>query len=111
MQAGFSLSDASTSKKSAEIATTIEPEKTMDFGLTIYPNPTKGDVIIQFESPINQSGELIVKAINGQEVLRKEFLETNRIDLDLKDQVSGFYLIIIKTSDQVYTRKLILKHQ
>ncbi|WP_167614251.1 T9SS type A sorting domain-containing protein, partial [Maribellus sediminis] len=112
VQSGFSLGTASTANKSAEIATAIEPSlDVQDFGLTLYPNPSKGDVFVEFDSSADLSGEIRIKAINGQEVLRKEFRQTKRVELDLSSHVSGVYLIQIETNEQVYTRKLILKHE
>ena len=98
--------------KSTEIATANESSMIVqEFRLSLYPNPSKGDVIVEFESPSNLNGEILVRAINGQEILRKEFRETKRVELDLKDQVSGIYLIQIETNNQFYMRKLILKRE
>jgi len=79
-----------------------------DFDINMYPNPTKGLVNIEIESTQVNDVELIVRSINGQEVFRKTYQQTDKFNFDLSDQVSGIYLIQLSTGEQHVIKKLIL---
>ncbi len=100
VHAGFSL-------KEGEIITGIE--ESIDFvNVEMYPNPSKGEVILQINSSSIKDSEVIVRSITGSEVFRQEYKAAKQIKLDLSDHVSGIYLIMLNTGDNSVIKKLIL---
>jgi hypothetical protein len=79
-----------------------------NFNVNLFPNPTKGIVNVEIESNQLHDVEIIVRSINGQEVLRRTYRSTDKLDFDLSDHVSGTYLIQIDTGDKHVVKKLIL---
>ena len=79
-----------------------------DFELKMYPNPTQGPVNIDFT--VTQLEKIIIRVMNisGQEVFRKEYKYTDAIRFNLRDNVSGMYMVIIETENNRYVRKLIV---
>ncbi|QIA08491.1 T9SS type A sorting domain-containing protein [Draconibacterium halophilum] len=81
---------------------------TSELGLTMYPNPSKGKVTVDFDAAVSEDIELVVSNISGKQVFQKTFLAGQQINFDLSDQVSGMYLVNVLVDDRMYTRKLIL---
>ncbi|WP_297093144.1 T9SS type A sorting domain-containing protein [uncultured Draconibacterium sp.] len=79
-----------------------------DFNINMYPNPTKGEVTVDIESPNLGDVEIRVHTINGQEIFREQYLSTDRVNFSLDEHVSGMYLVIIKSNDRTVVKKLIL---
>ena len=87
--------------------TTIGIEEEESGAFTVYPNPTKGDLIVQinkknFESLriINLLGEVLIdETIDFQE---------NKIVLNLSSFADGVYYIQLSSSEEKYLKKLIL---
>lgn len=82
-----------------------------DFGqanIKIYPNPTNGNLKIEFGNEVNN--EISVSVINllGENVLQLENLSQKQIQLDLSGLVPGIYLIRIQAGNQLITRRIIL---
>ncbi|MCE4564244.1 choice-of-anchor D domain-containing protein [Maribellus sp. CM-23] len=76
--------------------------------LNMYPNPSKGLVTLEFDSPVSGDIELMVSDMGGKRILQKTYLAGERIDFNLSDQVSGMYLVNVRAENQVFVRKLIL---
>ncbi len=78
---------------------TAEPKKE----LTIYPNPTTGQVNIK-----NMEGAKLIEVYNvsGQRIFRQEGNITTETNLDLSKQAAGLYLVLIRTDKQVITGKI-----
>ena len=77
------------------------------FDITMYPNPTNAKVNIDM---ISSAGDIEVMVMNiaGAEVYRKVFKQSEAIRFDLSDNVSGMYLVRVKTGDKQVVKKLIL---
>lgn len=78
------------------------------FELSLYPNPTKGLVTIDFNQNISGIAELLITDIRGSQVLRKTYKDGDSIHFDISDQVSGTYLVILKVNNKRIVRKIIL---
>uniref|UniRef100_UPI00321796AE LamG-like jellyroll fold domain-containing protein n=1 Tax=uncultured Draconibacterium sp. TaxID=1573823 RepID=UPI00321796AE len=74
----------------------------------IYPNPSRGEVTIEFSETLNHAIELKIMSITGAEVLRKNYLPAEQIKFDISNHVSGTYLIILQTDRKRMVRTLIL---
>jgi uncharacterized repeat protein (TIGR03803 family) len=70
-------------------------ENTFKHELTLFPNPTKGDISIDLGSKYN-SIETIVRDETGKEVLRQADKNTSTLKLNLEGK-SGIYLIEVKS--------------
>jgi hypothetical protein len=82
-----------------------EPSAT---AIGIYPNPTRGvfRVVASSGKPLDM--EVRVQDLKGQVVLVKRFSGDKEYTMDLSSQPEGGYHIIIKTSDQVIVKKLMI---
>ena len=65
-------------------------EKPFKEKVSIFPNPARDQVEIQF--PQNQRGQLEIFNIHGQMILQKK-INTDRFKLILKEWESGFYVV------------------
>lgn len=78
------------------------------FEITVYPNPTRGMVNIDFNNLPYTDIELLVTDIRGSQVLRKTYKYDDRIQFDLSEKVSGTYLIQLRLNKKRIIRKIIL---
>jgi len=78
----------------------------LENNISIYPNPTTGTITVKFANQIN--GKITIVNIAGQTVKQKN-INTNNIDLDLSNFAKGIYFINVKSENQVFIEKIILK--
>ena len=102
-------SDPSTVKINVRnvIKVGIPDISTNDF--KVYPNPATGVVTIDFKKNADSDIEVAVSTITGTIVLRKEINEAAKFQIDLSDQITGIYLLRIRTKSQEFICKIILK--
>lgn len=74
----------------------------------MYPNPTSGIVILDLGIQLNNNREVSVRNLSGQEILRKKFMDTEQVELDVSDYVSGIYLVVVVIGNNQIIRKLLL---
>jgi hypothetical protein len=71
-------------------------DNTPEITFSIFPNPNKGEFTI--------STSLIADEIRITDILGREIMnlkpETNKVNIDLKDQGEGFYMIEVKVNNQ-----------
>jgi hypothetical protein len=101
------------------LITGIENEIT-DAGFSIYPNPSYGNITVEFNG--NEVSELNIEVTNalGQILYSNTMLNMNNhssITIDLKNFASGMYFIQLskwipsgKTENNFVTKKIILSH-
>ena len=75
--------------------------------INLYPNPTKGDFIIDFSKLYNEL-EILIYDINGRIIDEYKLENKSRINLN-PDISAGLYFIKIKNSSQSTVLKLIKK--
>lgn len=75
----------------------------------IYPNPTTGNVTIEFTKNTSNKIEISVLNMIGTEVYRSELDEANKFQMDLSNQVGGIYIVRITTGTRQYSRYIVLK--
>ncbi len=76
-----------------------------------YPNPTTGELFLEFENNKGEQAELVVHNVYGQKLFtRSLILDSPKYRLDLRDEglSSGAYLVSIRTDTQVVTKTVIL---
>ncbi|MEM0940949.1 MAG: T9SS type A sorting domain-containing protein [Bacteroidota bacterium] len=77
----------------------------------LYPNPSRGTVVLNFSDPDNSSnGEIVIYDLLGNEVFKEiVFSEENSIKLDLSFLQAGNYYLKYLGSKYVVTKKIMLK--
>ena len=79
-------------------------------GLTIYPNPTRGMVIVSTASSQSAINNVSVVNVIGKEVLIPQFTTgSNEVEIDLSSQPKGLYILLIHAGEDFYSRKIILE--
>ena len=91
-----------------DIPTGIGGPELSDFAVTMYPNPTRGEVSIEIDAPQLGDVEIMVRSVNGQEVFRRSYETTDRVSFDMSQHVSGLYLVIIQSGEHTVVKKLVL---
>ncbi len=79
--------------------------------LKIYPNPTTGMVVIDFDDKIVSEIEVAVFSIDGTRVFMNTYLPSDKIRFDISKYVSGMYFVKIIADNREEIRKLILKEE
>ena len=78
--------------------------------ISIYPNPTTGDFIIELLGNRHYRATVSILDISGSLVYRKTFVESDKEILISSQKLSkGIYLVSYTTKEFVATRKLIVK--
>ena len=90
-----------------------EPEMFLDSlsstRITIYPNPTEGDLRVDITGIEDFSGsELTINAANGAFLTRINPLQASN-EVDMTTYKNGIYLFVIKINDEITTWKIIKK--
>jgi hypothetical protein len=78
------------------------------FEVSMYPNPTKGQVTIETGIVSATNVEVAVMNIAGKEVFRKTFSGSDAIRFNLADRASGMYMVLIEVEGQRVVKKLVL---
>ncbi len=94
-----------------DIPVGINQSESNEFGVSLYPNPTKGEVVVEIDSPGSGNFEIIIRSVNGQEIFRKSYESTDRINFNLSQHVSGMYLVIVQNNEHIVVKKLILDRE
>jgi hypothetical protein len=74
--------------------------------IKVFPNPNNGEFKIEIPHYIN--GELNIYSNLGQ-LIAHEKLTTSNVNISLKDEDSGIYIVRIQTEKNTFTEKIILK--
>lgn len=75
--------------------------------ISIFPNPTAGEITIENHTSKPISGTLILKNVGGKQLLQKNISFSQQEKLSLNEFPSGVYFLILKSSDLNITKKII----
>ncbi|MFC2100248.1 C10 family peptidase [Bacteroidota bacterium] len=80
-----------------------------DFECSVYPNPTNDKLYLLFNK-IPEQIEIVLLNSQGSEIIHKKHYSINkrRMKLDLSNCSKGLYYLIIRTSKEIFTEKIIL---
>ena len=81
---------------------------TSDFGLKVWPNPTRGRVNIDMTWNNIREIEVIVYNILGVEIFRKDYKAGEMVWFDLSEETPGMYIIRLDIEGTPVTHKVIL---
>jgi len=92
-------------------ATTDIVENTFNGNLSIYPNPSKGNFMLELSGVENDSYTLIITDILGKEIFVKtiDVKEFIKEIIDISTYSKGAYLLNISNSTSTITKKLIVE--
>ncbi|HYV93974.1 MAG TPA: M4 family metallopeptidase [Chitinophagales bacterium] len=90
-----------------------EGEDVLQHSLTVYPNPTSGDVTISVDmtSTVDEEGAISVKNLLGQVAYSTTVLLQdggNEFILHLSDLDSGIYLLELRVGERIYVTKVMI---
>jgi M6 family metalloprotease-like protein len=77
----------------------------------VYPNPTTGNVTLEFTQRKSLKTEVSVSDIIGTEVYRNEIIDATKLQIDLSRQVSGIYIIQVVMGKQKLISPIIIKKE
>lgn len=79
-------------------------------GITVFPNPTSGNVNIKWENQSNDNAAIVVTDVTGQTVYTSTIAITQagQAALDLNNLRSGLYLISVKSANISYNGRLLI---
>ena len=80
-------------------------------GLSVYPNPNKGDFTVQFTSATANDIKISVYDIGGRQLLNKSFPNTGSIvqPIALGNAQAGVYLVSIQDGESTVTKKIVIQ--
>ena len=96
----YSNSNSFLSKRFLEISNDL---------IKVYPNPSKGIYNINLISKSDIS--LNVFDLSGRLVFSNKLKNTNTIELDISDKLSGTYILKMVTDDLHYQKRIILTRE
>ena len=73
-------------------------------GVSIYPNPTNGEIYFEFEN--NKIQQITVSDTNGKQIIKKSILKQTEM-IDLSRFENGVYIINIQTEDEILLTKIV----
>ena len=82
-----------------------------EFEVTMYPNPTRGEVNLDFGSGGIYDVELSVMDITGRLVLQKQYSAQQTIRFDMSDKVSGMYFVHLNLDGIQVIKKLVVNRK
>lgn len=101
------LKSEETTVDSVSIAKTPITEKLGEMAITLYPNPTKGQLTVQItDMPDKTMGELTLHELSGRLITRQNTVNETTL-LDLSAQPLGIYVLRIRVGDKVSEWKVI----
>ncbi len=78
-----------------------------EMSITLYPNPTMGQVTINVMNiPIDAKGEIILSDMTGRLLIKQNAIRETTM-LDLSSRPTGIYVLKIKIGDKVSEWKVI----
>lgn len=105
---GFNLNYVNVVKGS-NVRLRTKPDNSLS-SVIIYPNPTKGMVVIKKEIEGKSDVSVSIANIIGNEVYSKSFEDVSGVfeeQMDLLEYPSGIYILSLKINDKVWVKKII----
>lgn len=80
-------------------------------GLSVSPNPNKGDFMVKFTSVTGNDVKISVYDMGGRQLLNKAFANTGLIEqpISLSNAAAGVYLVSIQDGDSIVTKKIVIQ--
>lgn len=101
-QSSFNVSGEGT------VVTSIDDEKLDANEISIYPNPAKGKVTIDFKLAPSITPDIAIFQSNGTQKWAKKSVKGNSIEVDVSSYEAGIYLISIVSERGIVVKKLMV---
>ncbi len=93
----------------SEVQLSVETkELIVPTALNIYPNPTSGLLNVAFANTKQESVQLALYNLTGQLVKEWTNISDDNVQLDLSKEINGTYLLMLKRTDGVEVKRLVL---
>ena len=66
----------------------------------LFPNPAKNQLTVALSQTINQA-DLKIFSVDGKSVVNTSFSQTNKVEVNVEDLISGVYIVEIKTENGI----------
>ncbi|MGG7036432.1 MAG: T9SS type A sorting domain-containing protein, partial [Flavobacterium sp.] len=78
---------------------------------TLYPNPSNGNFIIQFEDPSVNELKINIVDIRGRKIYENKFTNQTvfRENIQLKEAEAGVYLVIVSDGNRKMVKRIIVE--
>ncbi len=93
------------------LSSTNEELKDENSDITIYPNPAKDNFTVILAQTQSESGSLCIFDNNGKMITNQLFFETNSINIDTRDILSGLYIVKITLNNRKpFFKKIVIQN-
>ncbi|MBI9054740.1 MAG: endonuclease [Bacteroidales bacterium] len=93
---------------SGEVSTSSDLEDLSEDAISIYPNPTKGQVNLKFDKK-DEINTIKIYNLLGERIIQINMLNKNNYTIDLSKYPKGIYIVQISNEESNRVRKIILK--
>ncbi len=84
-------------------------EEELENNITVFPNPTSGQVNIKIEANFtSENTSIIINDLQGRKVFERDFSSTNDLQFDLSHLSKGLYTISINNGENHIAKKLMI---
>jgi len=89
----------------------IKPSDNQDNKFILYPNPSEGIFNLKFNTADTKLNKVEVTDITGKVILQQQYDQNERYaeEIDLLGKPKGIYFINVTLSDDLYSRKVIIR--
>ena len=87
-------------------------EQPVTTSLNVYPNPTRGQLTLEFTGQATLDGQILIANANGQVVLEQEIRRVqsgSKIQIDLGSMPQGVYYLRLVSPSMTKVEKIVLK--
>lgn len=84
------------------------PEQSMENLIAVYPNPSDGDINLEFNSAKDQKITMEIFNLFGVKIISKEYLNVEKAKIDLTAFSKGVYTITFRSDTKQFTKKLVI---
>jgi len=80
-----------------------------DENISLYPNPTNGEFVLDFDLTTNDNIEIEILDVIGRKIYttHQEKVQKDKINFDLENQADGIYMVKIKLRDSLMIQKVV----
>lgn len=83
-------------------------EEKMEKMISLFPNPSSGNMIIDFNSAKDLRVHVEIINILGEHIFSNDYHNQEKVELGLSGFAKGIYSVTFKTDEETFTRKIVL---
>jgi hypothetical protein len=84
-------------------------EELTSTALEIYPNPNRGNFIIESSKEVGGIQEVLVRSITGTVVMHLPVSNRTRLEVSATGLSNGIYLVEVRTSQRIFSHKIVIQ--